>query len=63
MLDQKIGVSGKCDTQKAVKTETTKKVDDHLGVDSQKIKNDVTEKKEQVDSKVSTVNKAIDHLK
>lgn len=45
MLDQKIGISGSCDTKKAVKTQTTHQIDDALNIDSKKIKNDSLEKK------------------
>ncbi|KJF78024.1 hypothetical protein UA45_08855 [Morganella morganii] len=45
MLDQKIGISGNCDTKKAVKTQTTHQIDDALNIDSKKIKNDSLEKK------------------
>ncbi|OHT25380.1 hypothetical protein A3Q29_13800 [Providencia stuartii] len=63
MLDQKIGLSGNCDTEKAVKTQATKKVDDNLGVDSKKIQKDITDKKNNVENKVSNINKTVDKIK
>ncbi|EKT57350.1 hypothetical protein [Providencia sneebia] len=63
MLDQKVGISGSCDAQKATKNKATKKLDDSLGIDSKKIKNETTEKKENIENKVSTVNKVVDHIK
>ncbi|MEQ5632092.1 hypothetical protein ABN337_03550 [Providencia manganoxydans] len=63
MLDQKIGLSGNCDTEKVVKTQATKKVDDNLGVDSKKIQKDITDKKNNVENKVSNINKTVDKIK
>lgn len=63
MLDQKVGISGNCDTEKAAKTQATKKVDENLGIDSKKIQKDVTDKKDNVENKVSNINKAVDKIK
>lgn len=57
MLDNKIGISGSCDTEKAVKRQTINKIDDTLNIDSKKIKN------EGIDKKVSTTKKVIDAVK
>ncbi|HDF2340792.1 TPA: hypothetical protein PC598_000316 [Morganella morganii] len=63
MLDQKIGISGNCDTKKAVKTQTTHQIDDALNIDSKKIKNDSLEKKENIEKKASTTKKVISIVK
>ncbi|HBO22816.1 MULTISPECIES: hypothetical protein [unclassified Providencia] len=63
MLDQKIGISGNCDTQKAVKTQTTNKIDNALDIDSKKIKNDSFEKKDSIEKKTSTTKKVVEAIK
>ena len=63
MLDQKIGISGNCDTQKAVKTQTTNKIDNTLDIDSKKIKHDSLEKKENIEQKANTTKKIVDVIK
>lgn len=63
MLDQKIGISGNCDSQKAVKTQTTNKIDHVLDIDSKKIKNDSVEKKGNIEKKINTSKKVIDTVK
>ncbi|EPU3934278.1 hypothetical protein ACVWYD_000784 [Morganella morganii] len=63
MLDQKIGISGSCDTKKAVKTQTTHQIDDALNIDSKKIKNDSLEKKETIEKKANTTKKVISIVK
>ncbi|WBA55660.1 hypothetical protein O7C57_12400 [Providencia sp. 21OH12SH02B-Prov] len=45
MLDQKIGISGRCDTQKAIKDQATKQIDERLGIHSQDIKQNISDKK------------------
>ncbi|MEM8257740.1 hypothetical protein Q4R52_16410 [Morganella morganii] len=63
MLDQKIGISGNCDTKKAVKTQTTNQIDDALHIDSKKIKNDSLEKKENIEKKANTTKKVVNTIK
>lgn len=60
VLDQKIGVSGKCDTQRAVKTKATNKVNDALDIDAKKIKDDAMDTKGNIEGKVSTAKKVAD---
>lgn len=63
MLDNQIGISGNCDTEKAAKTQATNKIDDTLNIDSKKIKSNSLEKKENIDKKVNTTKKVIDVVK
>lgn len=60
VLDSKIGISGRCDTQKAVKTKATNQVNDTLGIDAKKIKNDAVDTKDNIEGKVSTAKKVAD---
>ncbi|KPD02246.1 hypothetical protein [Moellerella wisconsensis] len=59
VLEQKIGISGNCDSKKALQTQGTKKIDKSLDVDSQKIKNDGIEKKHQIEKRVNQTQKLI----
>lgn len=63
MLDNKIGISGSCDTEKAAKKQATNKIDGTLNIDSKKMKNDSIEKKDNIDKKVSTTKKVISAVK
>lgn len=63
MLEQKIGVSGNCNYQNAVKTQTTNKIDETLDVDTKKIKNNNVEKKENIEKKINTTKKVIEAAK
>ncbi|EMN4129787.1 hypothetical protein AB7W88_05730 [Providencia vermicola] len=56
MLDQKIGISGRCDTQKAIKDQATKQIDERLGIHSQDIKQNISDKKEHIEIKATRVN-------
>lgn len=63
MLDQKIGISGHCDTKNALKTQAEKQVDDMLNNDLHKVKQDSIEKKEKIEKKAKTTQKIIDSVK
>lgn len=63
VLDKKIGISGRCDTQKALKTKATTKVNETLDIDAKKIKDDAVDKKESIEGKVTTTKKVIDVIK
>ncbi|ELZ5940112.1 hypothetical protein U0L13_003869 [Providencia stuartii] len=56
MLDQKIGISGRCDTQKAIKDQATKQIDERLGIHSQNIKQNISDKKEHIEIQATRVN-------
>lgn len=63
VVNQKLGVSGKCDTQKAVKTKATNKVDDALDIDSKKIKKDIIDTKGNIEGKVNTAKKVTEVIR
>ena len=63
VLDKKIGISGNCDTTKAVKTQTTKKVDEKLDINSKQIKENTQNKKEKLQKEVKSSKKMLNAVK
>ncbi|WP_322957911.1 hypothetical protein [Providencia huashanensis] len=63
MLDNQVGISGSCDTEKAAKTQATHKIDESLNIDSKKIKKEGEEKKDKVVKNISTTQKVVNAVK
>nr|WP_314263344.1 hypothetical protein [uncultured Moellerella sp.] len=63
VLNKKIGISGNCDTTKAVKTQTTKKVDEKLDINSKQLKENTQNKKDNIQKDVKTSKKMLNAVK
>lgn len=61
ILDHKIGISGKCDTETALKNEAIKKTDSILNMDTQKTINKITTIKSETGELVTEIKKTPDN--
>lgn len=60
ILDHKIGISGKCDTETALKNEAIKKTDSMLNIDTKKTTEKITTIKSETSDFVTEIKKTSD---